>query len=631
VSETGLSWLPAVPEDWGARLRALTASATPADDWRALVSLAQVRLGLSETTRLDRKITAVMGNAPPEGIGTRPVRLALLSSCTVDHLVPALRVGALRRGLWLDVYVADFGQYAQELDNPASALHAFRPDVVLFSFDAHHLTAGLMPGMENAEAVIAERLEHVRRQWARARGTVNATVIQQTILPTLPGLVGNNEYRMAGSRAAAVDRLNAGFRAVATADGVDLLAVDSCCARDGIAAWHDQMLWHRAKQDIHPLAAPIYGDLVGRLLAARQGRSFKCLVLDLDNTCWGGVIGDDGLAGIKLGQGSAAGEAFVAFQSYALALSKRGVILAVCSKNDEATALEAFETHPDMVLRRDDIACFVANWTDKATNLRTIARKLNIGLDALVFADDNPFERNIVRQELPMVAVPELPDEPGLYAQTIADAGYFEAVALTDDDLARAAQYQSNLKRQELAESVTDMDAYLSGLKMRMLWSPFNPVGLQRIVQLINKTNQFNLTTQRTDELAVTALMDDPDALTLQIRLTDKFGDNGIIGIVVGRRDAHNALEITTWLMSCRVLGRGVEQATFNLLARLATARGLTGLVGLYRPTAKNEMVRGHYERLGFSLTQQRDDGGTVWFRPLPAEPFATHIETVEV
>ena len=220
-------------------------------------------------------------------------------------------------------------------------------------------------------------------------------------------------------------------------------------------------------------AVPLYGDLVGRLLAAKQGRSAKCLVLDLDNTLWGGAVGDAGVEGFVLGQGSALGEAFVAFQSYARELSRRGVILAVCSKNDEASALEPFDRHPDMVIRRSDIACFIANWTDKASNIRAIAQELNIGLDSLVFVDDNPFERNLVRRELPMVAVPEVGDDPSSYVRAIADAGYFESLAVTDEDRERTSQYHGNRARVALRASTTDLGSYLCDLGMQLIWRPF--------------------------------------------------------------------------------------------------------------------------------------------------------------
>jgi FkbH-like protein len=398
------------------------------------------------------------------------------------------------------------------------------------------------------------------------------------------------------------------LRESASREGVDVISLDDRAAQDGLSSWHDPALWHRAKQEIHPVAAPLYGDLVGRLLAAAQGRSSKCLVLDLDNTLWGGVIGDDGLAGIKLGQGSAIGEAYSAFQRYAKELGSRGIILAVCSKNDEANALEPFASPPEMILKRDDIACFVANWTDKAANLREIARRLSIGLDSLVFVDDNPAERAIVRRELPMVAVPELPEDPTGYGACIADAGYFEARRITDEDLIRAEQYQSNLKRESLATSATDIASYLRSLEMRAVWSQFDRVGHARIVQLINKTNQFNLTTRRVTDEQVTELIEDAQALTLQIRLLDRFGDNGIVVIVSGKPEG-DAIRLNTWLMSCRVLGRGLEEETLNLIVAEAKRLGARRLIGEYRVTAKNGMVREHYQRLGFKLLNQTDTG----------------------
>ena len=368
---------------------------------------------------------------------------------------------------------------------------------------------------------------------------------------------------------------------------------------------------HRAKQEVSHGAAPMYGDLVGRWLAAKQGRSFKCLVLDLDNTVWGGVIGDDGMEGIVLGQGSPLGEAYVAFQDYARELSRRGVILAVCSKNDEANALEPFEKHPDMVLRRGDISSFVANWSDKAANLRAIAEELNIGLDSLVFIDDNPFERNLVRQELPMVAVPEVSDDPTDFPVALADAGYFEGLSVTDEDRERTSLYQGNKARDALKASVTDLPAYLRGLEMQLVTKEFDRVGLQRIVQLINKSNQFNLTTRRYTDEDVIAVMADPDAFGLQLRLVDRFGDNGVIAIVIGRLQPNRDLLIDTWLMSCRVLGRQVEPTTLNLIAREAEKLGARRLVGEYIPTKKNGMVRDHYVKLGFAVMETDAAGGS--------------------
>jgi FkbH-like protein len=429
-------------------------------------------------------------------------------------------------------------------------------------------------------------------------------------------ILGNNEHRYLQSPLTMVNKLNESLRTLADEKGTHVLAVDTLAARDGITEWHDEGLWHRSKQDIHPRVLHVYGDEVGRLLAAIRGRSYKCLVLDLDNTLWGGVIGDDGLAGIAIGQGSATGEAHLAFQRYALELSRRGVLLAVCSKNDEANALEAFDRHPEMLLRRKHISCFVANWDDKASNLRQIARRLNIGTDSLVLADDNPFERNLVRQELPEVAVPELPEDPAGFAACLAAAGYFEALSITNEDQERVNQYRANTEREQLRESTTDMAGFLQSLRMELHCGPFDPIGLQRIVQLINKTNQFNLLTRRYTDTEVQAVMADPAALHLQFRLQDRFGDNGVIAIVIGKLDAERKLVIDTWLMSCRVLGRQVEAATLNVVAKRASAMGATALIGSFRPTPKNAMVRDHYPKLGFDELRQQD-GETRWVLPL--------------
>jgi len=336
------------------------------------------------------------------------------------------------------------------------------------------------------------------------------------------------------------------------------------------------------------------------------------LVLDLDNTLWGGVIGDDGLEGIVLGQGDPAGEAFVGLQSYALQQAKRGVILAVCSKNDEANAIAPFAQHADMILKRSDIASFVANWDDKAKNIRRIANDLNIGLDSLVFVDDNPFERNLVRAELPMVAVPELPDDPALFARALADAGYFEGIRITEEDRERTRQYQVNAERSVLLAESADLPTYLRGLEMKLVWKEFDAVGLQRIVQLINKTNQFNLTTKRYNEADIRAIMEDPDAFGLQLRLIDRYGDNGVIAIVIGKR-RNDEVAIDTWLMSCRVLGRQVEEATLGLIADATARLGAERIVGEYSPTAKNAMVRDHYLKLGFTHVESLGSGGTRW------------------
>ncbi len=618
-----LPHLPPPPPDFRARLHALPQ--TPAEAWSALVALATTDLSFLQTNALNSAAQQAFPTPPP-GLAAPPVRLAVLGSATLTHLLPSVRVAGLRRGLHVTTWEPDFGQYLQALTDPAAGLAAFGPTALLLALDAHHLAAGASAALdpEAAEAALAELRGRIERAWRLARAAVRCPILHQTVLALHPPLLGANEHRLAGAPASLVAALNAALRPMADAAGVHLLAIDAAAAHDGIGAWHNPTYWHLAKQEIAPAAAGAYGERVGALLGALAGRSGKCLVLDLDNTLWGGVIGDDGLEGIVLGQGSAAGEAFVAFQRYARELGRRGVILAVCSKNDAANALEPFAQHPDMVLRRDDIACFVANWNDKAANLRRIANELNIGLDALVFVDDNPAERALVRRELPMVAVPEVTDDPESFIAALVAGGYFEAVALTDEDRARTALYAGNQAREALRETATDLEGFLRGLEMRLVWRQFDAVGLARTVQLINKSNQFNLTTKRYAEEDVRAVMEDPRAFGLQLRLLDRFGDNGVIAIVIGRLQESGAAEIDTWLMSCRVLGRQVEPTTLNLIAAQAQALGARRLVGRYVPTKKNAMVRDHYEKLGFTVVETAPDGGSraeldlVGFAPIP-------------
>ena len=596
-----LSWLPE-HEGWSEALRGL-GTLPAAELAAALRKLATSRLDFLEATKLDRayqKAVAEHGTLP----SLEPLRLAILGSATTGHLTAGIRLAGLRRGLAIEIYEGPYGMYRQELMDIGSGLHKFQPDALLLALDARHLVG------EGASADAA--LDLMQTCWQQARASFRCQVLQQTVMPVFPLLLGNNEPRLLHSPAAILADINHKLRAASEAEGVDLLALDQFVLDAGLAAWHDPALWHRSKHEVHPRATQLYGDQVARLLAAGRGKSAKCLVLDLDNTLWGGVIGDDGLEGIVLGQGSGAGEAFVEFQRYALALSDRGVILAVCSKNDEVNALSPFEKHPEMVLKRSHIACFTANWTDKATNLRHIARTLNIGLDSLVFADDNPVERALIRRELPMVAVPEMPEDPAGYVSVVSAAGYFEGLRLTAEDRLRSEQYQANAERARLMETATDMGSYLESLRMTLTARPFDTLGLARVTQLINKTNQFNLTTQRLTEAEVAERMNDPRCVTLQVRLTDRFGDNGVIAVLIARVTNKEAV-IETWLMSCRVLGRQVEEACLNLLAELCAAQGAEHLIGLYKPTEKNGMVREMYPRLGFELLSEEPGGVTRW------------------
>ncbi len=599
-----LSWLPDATE-WDVRREAISAD-DRIEHWEKLIQLASSRINFVQTAKLDRAARQAAKHGIPTSTNLRPVKLALLGSSTLRHLIPGIRVAGLRRGLWIEVFEGDYGQYFQELTDIRSSLHEFSPNVVCFALDAVHLYS---LGNGEAEATVA----HLRHVWGLAKKAFGCTVIQQSGLPIFPDLLGNNEHRLLDSPQSFISRLNTALKPVADADGVDLLAVDKYAAMDGMPLWHDATLWHSAKQEVHPAVSPKYGEYLLRIIGAQYGRSRKCLVLDLDNTLWGGVIGDDGLSGIRLGSGSAIGEAFLAFQRYILLLRDRGVILAVCSKNEETTACLPFNEHPEMLIRRSDIACFVANWDNKATNLKAIAKALNIGIDSLVFVDDNPFERHLVRELLPDVAVPELPDDPAMYAQALADASYFEAVSITQEDRERTEQYNANTEREAFRGDVDDLTSYIRGLQMELTYQPFDEANLVRIIQLINKTNQFNLTTRRYSYPEIRSIMADSTSLTWQIRLKDRFGDNGIIAAIVGKLNTSKDLILENWLMSCRVIGRQVEDACMNLVVEGAHSISAVRIVGEYRPSAKNGMVGAFFQKFGYRAWESDSEGNTKW------------------
>ena len=497
---------------------------------------------------------------------------------------------------------------------PSSALHRFAPQAVLFSLSAREAIAGVALSASAAEVdgAIGRFVSELRSLWRKAREIGGAAVIQQTFIDVSEPVFGGYDRMVPGAPATVIARLNDEMCEAAARDGVLVLDVARASQRDGIDAWFDIGRWLQGKLEIAPQAAPLYGDLAARILAALRGLSKKCLVLDLDNTLWGGVIGDDGVDGIVLGEGSAAGEAHLALQHYAKQLKERGIILAVCSKNDAKIAEAAFRDHPEMVLRRSDFAAFEANWDDKAQNLKAIATRLNIGLDALVFVDDNPIERARIRQSLAVVAVPELPDDAAHYVRCLADAGYFEAIAFTADDRNRAEQYAANAEREALLGSAESMDDFLRGLNMSAVYGPFTAVDHARVVQLINKTNQFNTTTRRYASDEVSQIMEDPNSLTLQFRLVDRLGDNGLVSTMILRPapDDDDALEIENWIMSCRVFGRELEFEAMNVAVEAAKERGVRAFVADYIPTAKNDVISKLYPGLGFTEVDRAAPAG---------------------
>ena len=609
---TQLAWLPRQPKNFNTLCRAALDSAEDTEDMgvkiRALASYGLDENALNQLARVIEKTTTTSSSLTP-------FRLAIISNATADFLPPSLIGTAARHGFALACITADFGQTVQEAINPESSLNQAQADAVLIAIDYRGLPLQTSPGNQAThDATVAACLQYLDtiRAGFHANNST-AFCIVQTLARPVESLTGSFECALPGTLPSLINDINSGI-ATSMANSADvLLDIAGLAETVGLNQWHDPVFWNLAKLPFSSDYLPLYADHVGRTLAAQRAKSRRCLILDLDNTLWGGVIGDDGLEGIVVGQGDATGEAYLAIQHTALALRERGIVLAVSSKNTDAIARQPFQQHPDMLLQEKHFAVFQANWNDKATNISAIANELSLGLDAMVFLDDNPVERNLVRTLLPQVAVPELPDDPALYSRYLLAGGYFEAVTFSVEDNKRAEFYQENAQRVALQQQVGDLDAYLNSLAMKVTFQPFDDTGRARITQLINKTNQFNLTTKRHSENEVKAIQEDADGLTLQVRLSDIFGDNGMISAITCRQLDEDSWHIETWLMSCRVLGRSVEKAVFQEIIAQARHRGISQLLGSYHPTERNQLVKDHYATLGFEHLGDEADGTSHW------------------
>jgi FkbH-like protein len=541
----------------------------------------------------------------------QPIKIAIVGSSTLDHFADILKLWLALGGFEADIYIAPFDMMVQTLLDANSEFYSFKPDVVWLFTTYRDVMLDMPPG-SNLAAVQGRVGAAVREKaglWKIIQERLRCIIIQNNAdIPAHDPFSNIAGGAVWGSRSAL--RLYNVELSAAVIPGVVIYDLDHVSALYGKSRWVDSRYWYHSK---HAAALDAVGSIAAlgaRLIAAAKGQAKKCLVLDLDNTLWGGVIGDDGLDGIVLGA-NADGEAFMAFQSWARALKERGIVLAISSKNDEANAKEPFEKHPDMRLSLSDIAVFRANWNNKAENISDIARILNIGLDSLVFVDDNPAERAIVRKFLPMVEVPELHIDPANYIQCIAERGYFETIGFSDEDRERARYYSENAQRAELELSFADTAGYLQSLQMIGEVGTLDSFHLPRMAQLINKSNQFHLTTTRYSEANLTDFAARSDHVVRYFKLRDRFGDNGLIAVIILKVVGEDIL-IDTWAMSCRVLARSMEEFITNEILAVARTKGCTRILGTYKPTAKNKLVSGLYQRLGFALVSDQE-GTTIW------------------
>lgn len=607
---TDLAWLPQVGEAERERLRALLADPPGAAAWRGLMAFAWSDSELRRAGQHLRKAWAAGSLNPADG-GAAPLRMLVIATQTFSHMLDAVIASAYRHGVALDITLAEYATPESWLADPANRCDGF--DLILVAADASAWR--LAPSGDEKEADALGRLEKsVERVLDGLAERGAASVVLQTVCDDLNALSIHLDATIPGSRQRLLQGLNDRIGQAAASRGALVLDWARLTAMLGLETWWPGRFWFSAKLPFAQRCIPFYGDNLGRILAARVGKSRRVFVLDLDNTLWGGVIGDDGLNGIVLGQGSAAGEAHLAIQRIARAYAGRGVVLAVASKNTHDIAMEVFETHPDMVLREADLAATQINWNDKASNIRALAQTLNLGLESFVFLDDNPVERKQVRDALPEVAVPELPQDPSDWPVLLQAAGYFEQVSFTTEDRQRGAYYKAMAARSQVAAEVGDTDAFLRSLDTQIVIEPFNALGRKRIAQLISKSNQFNLTTRRYSETEVERFEQDPSIVSMQIRLSDIFGDAGMISVVIGRLQ-DQALHIDTWLMSCRVLGRRVQEAALQALVGQAKALGATRLVGYHAPTPRNGIVADHYSKLGFQPVAESSDASVNLWR----------------
>jgi FkbH-like protein len=528
-------------------------------------------------------------------------RMALLGDSATQFFAQAIKAYGYEEKISVEVFEAEFDQIDLQILNTDSELYAFAPEIIVVYPSAERLWERLAGTEPQARVQFADSIVSEIRGWWEAVATRSkAKIIHLNFVEFNDAVFGNFAAKTSASFPYQVKKINLELMNLAREQKHVFVAdIAGLSNRVGYANTHDPRLYAVAKVAFALDFLPVAAKSVLEIVNAINGKIKKCLIFDLDNTIWGGVIGDDGMENILIGE-LGIGHAFDALQRWMKELKNRGILLAACSKNEEDAAKQPFREHPDMVLRLDDIAVFAANWDNKVDNIKQIQRMLNIGFDTMVFIDDNPFERNLVRELLPEVTVPELPDDPSLFVSHLRSLNLFETASFSEEDLQRTRQYREEVKRGDFQKALTSISDYLSALKMVSLVRPFDDFSVPRIAQLTQRSNQFNLRTVRYTEADIDRIRKSDKFLTLSFNLEDKFGDYGLIGLIILEKLEGGAAFIDTWIMSCRVLKRGMEEFIVNQIAKHARQLGMERLVGQYLPTSKNKMVRDLYPQMGF-------------------------------
>jgi FkbH-like protein len=568
------------------------------------------------------------------GQNLQDLSVAVLGGSTISEVIDLLELLLLADGFRPRFYQSQYNRFYEEAVLDPQRLADFRPDVVYLCTSFFNIQSfpPLSATASDFNACVAAEMARFQSIWRSLRETIGCQVIQNNFEMPPCSILGNLDSVSYGGRTRFVNALNLEF--AKEADARPWLAIHDVHSLSGLLGtkhWFDWNRWYSYKILTTPDASLALVKSLSAIVRAIYGKSRKCLVLDLDNTLWGGEVGDDGPEKICIGRETPVAEAYTAFQEYCLALRNCGVLLAVCSKNNEDTAKQGL-AHPDSVLKLNHFAAFKANWLPKHENIVAIASELNISLDSLVFVDDNPAERALVAAQLPMVAVPDVGSDVSTYATILSTGRYFEPVRISEEDLKRGDLYTADSLRKAVQAEFANYGEYLDSLDMKAEIDAFRPEYLVRIAQLTNKTNQFNLTTRRYTLAEIEAVANDPEHLTLYGKLADKFGENGLISVVIGRKEG-DVLHLDLWLMSCRVLYREMELAMLDSLVERAKSFGIELVQGYYIPTAKNKLVADHYQKLGFSPElNNSNEQGSVWrLRLKDYESKTRHIRVKEL
>ncbi len=547
-------------------------------------------------------------NLKKDYTGLKKIKVSLLSDTASQLLVQAICGYGYEYSYDLDIFEADFNQIDRQIMDYSSELYEHEADITIIYESSHKLLSKFNKLPADQKKDFAENhIEHLDMLIKTLSAKLKTKIIYLNLAEINDTVYGNYANKLNNSFVFQQRKFNYLLMEKA-AETPELFICDLSAIQNlyGKKQLFSPSIYINTEMVLSIDILPKVAHGILSIVAAMNGRMNKCIILDLDNTTWGGIIGDDGIENIQVGT-LGIGKAFTELQYWVKSLQQRGIIIAVCSKNTESVAKEPFEKHPDMVLRLDDIAVFVANWENKADNIRQIQSILNIGFDSMVFLDDNPFERNIVRDNIPGICVPELPQDPAEYLQYLYSLNLFETIAVSNEDAERTKLYQTESKRVIQQQKFTNEDDFLKDLNMLSIVEPFNKFNTPRVAQLSQRSNQFNLRTVRYTDADIEALATDNDSYTFSFTLEDKFGDNGLICVIILKKENDTTLFIDTWFMSCRVLKRGMEHFVLNTIANFAKDNGFSIVKGEYIPTAKNEMVKDHYKNLGF------EESGNFW------------------